>query len=55
MKLRLDTGIKEINPTKELLNQELISHALWECLKQGDEEGFKEVILAYVEALCKIS
>ena len=52
MKLRKNTGIKEINPTEELLNEELISHALWECLKEGDDEGFKEVILAYVEA-CK--
>ena len=52
MKLRRNTGIKEINPTEELLNEELISHALWECLKEGDDEGFKEVILAYVEA-CK--
>jgi hypothetical protein len=54
MKLRRNTGIKEINPTEELLNEELISHALWECLKEGDDEGFKEVILAYVEA-CKKS
>jgi hypothetical protein len=50
MKLRRNTGIKEINPTEELLNEELISRALWECLKEGDDEGFKEVILAYVEA-----
>ena len=50
MKLRRNTGIQEINPTEELLNEELISHALWECLKEGDDEGFKEVILAYVEA-----
>jgi DNA-binding phage protein len=54
MKLRQNTGIREINPTEELLNEELISHALWECLKEGDDEGFKEVILAYVEA-CKKS
>ena len=54
MKLRRNTGIKEINPTEELLNEELISHALWECLKEGDDEGFKEVILAYVEACKKV-
>jgi DNA-binding phage protein len=52
MKLRRDTGITEINPTEELLNDKLISHALWECLKEGDDKGFEEVILAYVEA-CK--
>ena len=50
IKLRRNTGIKEINPSEELLNEQLISHALWECLKEGDDEGFKEVILAYVEA-----
>ncbi len=52
MRLKQNTGIKEINPTEELLNEELISRALWECLKDGDDKGFKEVILAYVEA-CK--
>ena len=52
IRLRQDTGIKTINPTEKLLDEELISRALWECLKDGDDEGFKEVILTYVEA-CK--
>ena len=52
MKLRRNIGIKEINPIEELLNEELISHALWDSLKEGDDKGFKEVVLAYVEA-CK--
>jgi DNA-binding phage protein len=54
IKLKRNTGIKEINPTEELLNEELISRALWECLKEGDDKGFKEVISAYVEACKKV-
>ncbi len=51
--LREDIGIRKSNPTEELLNEELISHAIWECLKSGDWEGIMEVIQIYLEVINK--
>ncbi len=48
--LKKDTGLIEYSPTVALLNEELIGRALWECLKEGDVEGFMEVIEAYLAA-----
>ncbi|MBS0621785.1 MAG: hypothetical protein JSR80_02350 [Verrucomicrobia bacterium] len=53
LKLRKDTNIRESNPTKEILNEALISRAIWECLKDGDSEGVVEVIQIYLEAVNK--
>ena len=53
MKLRKGTGIRESNPREELLNEELIGRAIWECLKEGDSEGVIEVIRIYLEAVNK--
>ena len=53
MKLKKDARVREINPTEELLNEDLISRAVWECLKEGDSEGVIEVIRIYIEAANK--
>lgn len=53
MKLKKNTGIRESNPREELLDEELIGRAVWECLKEGDSEGVIEVIRAYLEAVNK--
>ncbi|HKY99834.1 MAG TPA: hypothetical protein VJ112_01580 [Rhabdochlamydiaceae bacterium] len=53
MKLKKDTGIRESNPREELLDEELIGRAVWECLKEGDSEGVIEVIRTYLEAVNK--
>jgi DNA-binding phage protein len=53
MSLKKDTGIRESNPREELLNEELIGLAIWECLKNGDSEGVIEVIQIYLEAVNK--
>ncbi len=53
MKLRKGTGIRQSNPREELLNEELIGRAIWECLKDGDSEGVIEVIRIYLEAVNK--
>ncbi len=53
MKLRENTGIRESNPREELMDEELISRAVWECLKNGDSEGVIEVIQIYLEAVNK--
>lgn len=52
-KLKKNTGIRESNPREELLNEELIGRAIWECLKNGDSEGIIEVIQIYLEAVNK--
>lgn len=48
--LKDNARIRESNPTKEILNEELISRAIWDCLKDGDSEGMIEVIRIYLEA-----
>jgi hypothetical protein len=53
MKLKKDTGIRESNPREELLDEELIGRAVWECLKEDDSEGVIEVIRTYLEAMNK--
>lgn len=53
MKLKKGTGVRQSNPTEELLDEELMSRAIWECLKQGDSEGVVEVIRIYLEAVNK--
>lgn len=51
--LKEDTGIEESNPREELLDEELIGRAIWECLKNGDAEGIVEVVRIYISALNK--
>lgn len=53
MTLKKNTGIRLSNPTEELLDEELISRAIWECLKEGDAEGFIEIIEIYLAAANK--
>jgi len=53
MKLKKGTGVRECNPTEELLDEELIGRAIWECLKDGDSEGVIEVVSIYLEAVNK--
>ena len=53
IELKKGTGVRKSDPTKELLDEDLISRAVWECLRDGDSEGVVEVIRAYVEALNK--
>lgn len=53
MKLKKNTGVRESNPREELLDEELIGRAIWECLKEGDSEGVIEVIRIYLEAANK--
>ncbi len=38
------------NPTKDLLNEELIAKAIWECLKDNDPDGVIEILEAHVSA-----
>jgi DNA-binding phage protein len=53
LRLRKDAKVKECNPTKELLDEGLISRAIWECLKDGDPDGVSEVLEIYFYAVNK--
>lgn len=53
LKLRLNTGVRLSNPREELLDEDFIGRAVWECLKEGDSEGVIEVIQIYLEAVNK--
>lgn len=50
MRLKNNARIREINPTEEILNEELIGQAIGDCLKEKDAEGMIEVINIYFEA-----
>ncbi len=51
MKLKKNTGIRKSNPREELLDEELISRAVCECLEKGDSAGVIEVTRAYLKAI----
>ena len=53
MKLKKGTGLRKSNPREELLDEDLIGRAIWECLKNGDSEGVIEVIRIYLAAVNK--
>jgi hypothetical protein len=53
MKLKKHTGIRKRNPREELLDDDLIRRAVWECLKAGDSEGVIEVTRIYLKAVSK--
>jgi DNA-binding phage protein len=40
----------EYNPNKDLLDEELIARAVWECLKENDPEGVIEILEAHISA-----
>ena len=46
-------GVEIYDPTKSLLDEGLISRAIWECLKEGDSEGVIEMIQIHLNAVNK--
>lgn len=43
-------GLAEHDPTKTLLDEDLIARAIWSCLKNNDPEGVIEMIEAHTYA-----
>jgi len=41
---------REYNPSKDLLDEQLIAKAIWECLKENDSDGVIEVLEAHLRA-----
>jgi len=54
VKLKENTGLRDYSPTEELLDEDLIAKAIWECLKDNDYEGVIEVIEAHMKAVNKV-
>lgn len=53
LKLKKDAELIAYSPTKELLDEEFIALAIWECLKSNDPEGVVEVIQSHLDAVNK--
>ncbi len=53
--IKLKPGVKTFswNPTAELLNEDNLSKSLFQCLKEGDTETFKEILTAHLAAKVK--
>lgn len=41
---------RQYNPMKDLLDEELIAKAVWECLKENDPDGVIEILEAHISA-----
>ena len=50
MKLKPNSGLIEFSPTEELLDEEFIARAVWDCLKSNDTEALVEIIEAHLRA-----
>lgn len=53
VKLKSGTGLIEYSPTQELLDEQFIAIAIWDCLKNNDPEGVVEVIQAHLSVINK--
>lgn len=54
MKLKKDTGLKEYSPTEELLDEQFIAMAIWDCLKNNDPQGVIEILETHLEIVNKV-
>ena len=53
IKLKKGIHLIDYSPTQELLDEDFIAKAVWECLKHNDPEGVVEVIEAHLEVVNK--
>jgi DNA-binding phage protein len=49
--LKENTGLKEYDPIKELLDHQTLGAAIMECLMDNDTEGVLEIIEGYIYAV----
>jgi len=54
LKLKKSSKATRYSPTEKLLDEDFISKAIWECLKNNDPEGVIEVLEAHIEAFNKV-
>jgi len=48
--IKLKKKAREYDPMKDLLDEQLIAEAVWECLKDNDPEGVIEILEAHLRA-----
>ena len=48
--IRLKKKLREYDPMKDLLDEQLIAKAVWECLKGNDPDGVIEILEAHLRA-----
>lgn len=48
--IKLKKRPREYDPMKDLLDEELIAKAIWECLKENDPDGVIEILEAHISA-----
>ncbi len=53
LKLKAGTKTHTWNPTAELLDEDNLKAALFDALKEGDTQAFKEILTAHLEAKVK--
>lgn len=41
---------REYNPSNDLLDEDLIAKAIWECLRENDPDGVIEILEAHLSA-----
>ncbi len=53
--ISLQPGVKTYrwSPSAEILDEDKVSSALFQCLKEGDIESFKEILTAHLEMKIK--
>jgi DNA-binding phage protein len=52
-RLKEGAQVRKHDPLKNLLDEDFIARAFWECLRDNDSEGAMEVIESYMYALNK--
>lgn len=51
--LKKQVVVARHDAAQNLRDREYVSQALWECLKENDTEGFKEVLRTHLEVINK--
>lgn len=53
-KIKKGAPVSEMSATERLLDEDFISKAIWECLKNNDPEGVVEIIKIHMEVVNKV-
>ncbi len=53
-RLKPNARVRPYNPTREILQGDLMGKAILECLKNNDPEGVMEVISIYLDTLNRV-
>ena len=55
LSLKKNTGVREYDPTKELLDETFIGRAIWECLKNNDPEGVIDIVQTHLAVVERVT